>query len=93
MRRLLLLGVMCLGFAGAGCATNRQSSTADTSAPKPPTPDLANANRLEGRTRSPGFLDNQANPQYDPMTSPQQGMPMTGYQAMQQRMNRSFGAP
>jgi hypothetical protein len=92
MRRLLMLGVLGVGLAGVGCATDRQSST-DTAAPQSPTPDLMNANRLQGRNRAPGPFDNQGSPGYDPMTSPQQGVPMTGFQSTQQRMNRPFMGP
>jgi hypothetical protein len=89
-----MLGVLCVGLAGAGCATDRQSSTAtDAAAPKDATPDLMNANRLQGRNRTPGPFDNQGAPGYDPITSPQQGVPMTGFQSMQQRMNRPYMGP
>ena len=92
MRRLLLLGVLSLGLAGAGCATNRQSTSA-TSTPKTATPELADANQIPGRNRAGGMFDNQAPSSSNPLTPNASGIPMTGFQSVQQRMNRSYGAP
>ena len=88
MRRLLFLGVMALGLAGAGCATDRQSS--DTSAQKTVAPDVSNPNQLPGRARAGGMFDNQM-PSQSPFGTPGQGMPQTGFQRYSQQMYRGFG--
>ena len=88
MRRLLFLGAMALGFAGAGCATDRQSS--DTSAPKSVAPDVTNPTQLPGRASAGGLFDNQA-PSQSPFGMPGQGVQQSSFQRYDQRMYRSFG--
>ena len=89
MRRLLFLGVIALGLAGAGCAGDRQST--DTSAQKTVAPDVSNPNQLPGRAQARGLFDNQM-PSQQPFGMPGQGMPQTGFQRMDQQMYRgSFG--
>ena len=89
MRRLLFLGVMALGLAGAGCAGDRQST--DTGTQNTVTPDLANPNQLQGRAQARGLFDNQV-PSQQPLGMPGQGIPQTSFQRFDQQMFRgSFG--
>jgi hypothetical protein len=88
MRRLLFLGGIALGLAGAGCATDRQSS--DTTAQKSVVPDVTNPNQLPGRAQARGMFDNQV-PTQQPFGMPGQGMPQTPFQRMDQQMYRGFG--